>query len=320
MTDPSFADISVIMPAYNVGSCIGRALESIARQTIPPREVIVVDDGSFDNTIETVKVAAAHMNGISIRLFTQPNRGAGAARNLALTMASGKWVAFLDADDQWLPDKLQRSLAIMTQKNLTMSSHNLMGVNTNGEHLIDSRAGYLRDPADPYGVLFLRGFISSSTVVVERQAVLDVGGFDPELRSAQDYELWLSLLALPSTRFETFDDALLRYTLTETGITAQIDRKLWCSLRILERHIGILRRRPGPFLFPVLMRTLIIHIEAIRGHRSHRHWNGAIKALLKFPLNLAKVILAIFRSDGRRPNFLSFTPDDIRELVLDVRL
>lgn len=310
-----FADVSVVTPAYNNADTIGRALASIAAQTLPPREVIVVDDGSRDDLTAAVAAMVPHMNGVRVRLFRQDNNGAGAARNRAIAEACGTWLAFLDADDEWLPNKVERSLAVNAAGNLVMSSHNLYGVDASGEHLIDSRARWLTNPADPYRTLFLRGFISSSTVMVRRDAVLAAGGFDAGLRSAQDYELWLAVLAAAGNRFETFADPLLRYTLAENGITSRIDRKVACSLAILRRHMGVLRRLPGPVLGPVALRTLIIHVEAVRGHAARRQWGAALAQAALFPLRLAEMLAHLPFADGSRPDFLAQLPA-AREVTL----
>ncbi len=311
------ADVSVIMPAYNAATTVERALASIAAQTLLPTEVIVVDDGSSDDTVARVKAMAGRMNGIRLRLFRQSNQGAGAARNRAVAVAAGRWLAFLDADDQWLPAKLERSLAVSEGGDLVMSSHNLFNLAPDGgESLNDSRARWLKDPADPYRTLFLRGFISSSTVLVRRDRVVAVGGFDSGLRSAQDYELWLAVLAGAGGRFETFAEPLLRYTLAPEGITSRIDRKVACSLAILRRHMGILKRLPGPVLGPVILRTLIIHYEAVQGHRARGEWAAALGQALRFPLRLVGMLALLPFATGGRPDFLARLDSNAEEVML----
>ncbi len=96
--------ISVIIPAYNPGAYLDEALRTVAAQTVPPDEIIVVDDGSTDPITESVLNEWAGR----IRLFSQENSGIGPARNKGILNASGDWIAFLDADDLWLPEKLRR--------------------------------------------------------------------------------------------------------------------------------------------------------------------------------------------------------------------
>ena len=303
-----FANVSVVMPAYNNADSVGRALASVAFQTFKPAEVIVVDDGSTDATIEAVRAMAPAMNGIRLRLFHQRNSGAGAARNRAIAAATATWLAFLDADDEWLPAKVEHSLTVTEEKGLLMSPHNLFGVDKSGDYLIDSRARWLTDPGQPYRSLFLRGFISSSTVLVRRDLVVSAGGFDTTLRSAQDYELWLAVLAEIGDRFEIFSEPLLRYTLAPDGITSRIDRKLACSLAILRRHMGILKRLPGPVLAPVLLRLLIIHREAVQGHRTRGDWAGVARQLALLPWRLVDTLARLSSADGARPDYLAQLP------------
>ena len=95
--------ISVVIPAYNAAAWIRRAVNSVLSQTRPADEIIVVDDGSTDGTGDIVRMYDGR-----VRLLQQANAGAAAARNTGILAATGDWIAFLDADDEWLPQKLQR--------------------------------------------------------------------------------------------------------------------------------------------------------------------------------------------------------------------
>jgi len=107
------ADISVIIPCYNASATLGRALQSIARQTQRPREVIVVDDGSSDDVGPVVAIAQSHADSYSIHLIKNTsNLGVSAARNLGWDNAKASLIAFLDADDEWLPEKVERQFAL----------------------------------------------------------------------------------------------------------------------------------------------------------------------------------------------------------------
>ena len=300
-----FVDVSVVMPAYNVAGTVQRALGSVAAQGVKPREVLVVDDGSTDETTERIREMASRMNGIRLRLFRQRNLGAGAARNRALLAAQGEWIAFLDADDAWLADKMARSIDFARGQELTMIAHNLFGVTAQAEHLIDSHARWLKCRDDPFEGLFLRGFISSSTVMVRRQAIIAAGGFDPSLLSAQDYEMWLAILADRRNQFAMFDSPLLRYTITEQGITGQVDRKVEYSMAILRRHAGNLNagRRVGLAMF----RAGIVHYEAARAHYGRRRYGAALCAILRLPWQMIGVLASLGRV-AKRPDFLSRSP------------
>jgi len=310
VTEPAI-DASVVMPAYQSAATIARALRSIARQTLKPREVIVVDDGSSDGTLDAARAVRAELAGIKLRLFRQDNLGAGAARNRAIAAARGEWLTFLDADDEWLPDKLNRSFDVLKTSGCAMVAHDIIEITAAGERRIDCRSRWLANPDDPLRTLYMRGYISSSTVVVRRATVLDVGGFNPGLRSAQDYDLWLSLLGRVGSSFILFGDALLRYYLFEGGITSRVDERHRCNLVVLRDHVADLQRVPGPVFGPVMMRTAIIALEAFRGHRARRSRAGMARSIVRLPADLACSLAAIITARPPRPNFLAeFNPGE----------
>ena len=116
--------ISVIIPAYKAADTIERALSSVAEQTLKPKQIIVIDDGSNDDTLKIVESFKEHIYEIEIIIFKQQNLGAGAARNRAINAATGEWLAFLDADDEWHPKKLSTSMDAIRRHNLVLVSHN----------------------------------------------------------------------------------------------------------------------------------------------------------------------------------------------------
>lgn len=180
--------VSVILPAYNAAAYLPDSIESVWGQTFGDVELIVVDDGSRDETAAVVRRYP------QVRYVHQANAGVSAARNLGASMARGTFLAFLDADDRWRPAKLALQHA-------AMASH--------GDVLL-SRTGFLeaqRDdgPADVSGAFqvhetlapsFLCPYFSTSTVMVRRDAFERVGGFDTTLRVAEDVDLYLRILAL----------------------------------------------------------------------------------------------------------------------------
>ena len=300
---PDSLDVSVIMPAYEAGKTIERALLSIAAQTQRPKEVIVVDDGSADDTVEIVRSLRHRMRGVELRLYRQPHLGPGAARNRGLAASRGQYVAFLDSDDLWLPEKLERSLKALRSGGCDMVAHNIIEVSEQGERVIDCRSRWLKNPDDPLRTLFVRGYVSSSTVVARRDLVLAAGGFDPSLGSGQDYDLWLTILA-QSRRFLVFNDALLRYHLFEGSITSRVDERLACNIAILRHHVHDLRRNPGPLVRPVVLRSLAIHLEAVRGHAARRRYRRALFSALRTPVTILSGLVALKTAPYQRANFM----------------
>lgn len=254
-------DVSVIVPAWRAALTIGRTLNSIAAQTWLPREVIVVDDGSDDNTADIAESWRSQLGAINLKVLRQKNQGAGAARNLAIAHAVGQYLAFLDADDEWLPEKLERSLAELVDKKSDFVFHD-MQIENNGKISYLSAVRHFPESSDPYIALCLRGFVPTSTVVVRRDAVVAAGGFDPTLRSGQDYELWLRLFG-NHLRAAAISAPLTLYHVTSGSITARPLLRLLCNLRILNRQVIRLRARGRFIMWKIISkRAAIIFAEA----------------------------------------------------------
>ena len=180
--------VSVVIPTYNRATLVVEAVASVLAQTYGDFEVLVVDDGSTDATLE----ALAPFRGQVKLLRQSPRRGVAAARNLGSRAAAGEWLAFLDSDDLWLKEKLARQMAylaahpelLICKTDETWVRH---GVRVN-KPLTHHKAG---------GRIFLkclkRCFISPSAVVLHRRLFQAHGAFDEDLPAAEDYDLWLRL-------------------------------------------------------------------------------------------------------------------------------
>jgi teichuronic acid biosynthesis glycosyltransferase TuaG len=200
--------VSVIIPAYNAETFLARAIRSVEAQTFRDFEIVVVDDGSTDGT-------AAALHAFSgVRFIRQPHLGAAAARNRALEEGTGELVAFLDADDEWLPEKLARQLQFMDEQGSYCSY-------TDSYVVRDGRRRRYSALAHPYGGQILapliedwlnQAFITINTVIASRTLVQSVGGFERGIPTAsnEDYGLWLKL-ALRGTRFDYLDEPLAIY-------------------------------------------------------------------------------------------------------------
>ncbi|MBV9251607.1 MAG: glycosyltransferase [Acetobacteraceae bacterium] len=209
--------VSVIIPAYNAEQHLARAVNSVLSQTCAPLEIIVIDDGSSD---ETEKVAATF--GSAIRFVRKTNGGPASARNLGAKMASGEWLALLDADDWWYPDKLEAQLALYTSPDVALIR-------------------CLADSDQPQGPVELRfhdlwerNWITNSSVLVRRSVFQQLGGFDEgrELISVEDYNLWIRIAA-SGHRIVTCPQVLTHYT-RGIGISSNSDRFLRASLYNVE--------------------------------------------------------------------------------------
>ena len=279
-------NVSVIIPAYQAAGTICRALASVAAQTVKPAEVIVVDDGSSDGTLEAAEGMADAMAGIELKIIGQENKGAGAARNRALKEATQDYVAFLDSDDEWMAEKIERSLAQIEGSEYVFVAHDLVQRNEDGSEQTIKSSTRFKSAADPYVALYRTGFVGSITVLARRQAIETVGGFDESLLTGQDFDLWLSLLESPQAKFVVFDEELSRYHINASGITSHTARRLDCTLRIAIAHFPALRARPGSSWASLWVRILAVHFEAYRAYMGSGKRLQAMKICLMLPLRL----------------------------------
>ena len=176
---PKQVPISVVIPAYNAEAFICRAIESALCQSLPAAEVLVVDDGSHDRT---AKLAEAY--DPRVRVIRKANGGPASARNAGIRRANSEWIALLDADDFWLPNKLEKQVRLIEP----------------GVALVHTGAvGRGNDfPAqNTFQELWSRNYISNSSVLLLRRAFDSIGGFDedPALIGLEDYNLWLKIAA-----------------------------------------------------------------------------------------------------------------------------
>ncbi len=286
------APVSVVIPAYRAASTIRRALESAANQTLPAAEIIIVDDGSDDGTVDAVSACRDLLSKwhgpANFILLRQTNAGAGAARNRAVAHSSQPLIAFLDADDEWLPEHLEKSVAVMTSGSYVLTAHNEWIVDDGVESLNDCAARF-RMREDPVVGLYERGYISTSTVLVRRDAIIAAGGFDETLANGQDADLWTAILLSPAATFRVFETPLSRYYITPTGINAQTSRRLACYARIAERWARDIVRRPHGGLRALWFRALAIHYTAMRAHAAKREWLRALCSLARLPDRLLRL-------------------------------
>ena len=186
----SNASVSVVIPCFNSATTIERALRSIEHQTTKPHEVLVVDDASSDNTVPVIE-QYARTSSLNIRLIKQSvNGGPSVARNAAWNVAAGEFLAFLDADDQWHPQKIEEQLnAMLANPTCVMSFH---------DHLFGSSEQFETLPITPVtSQASLRNYLlrnrSATPTVMLRAAVTE--RFSSTKRYAEDYLLWMTIIA-----------------------------------------------------------------------------------------------------------------------------
>jgi len=182
-------EISVIIPTWNRAALLPRALESVLRQTLLPREIIVVDDGSDDTTGDLVCSRYPE-----VKYLHQPNLGVSAARNLGIRESSSSWIAFLDSDDEWLPGKLETQQKAVFNNPATRVCHTDEIWIRNGK-----RVNSMKKHAKPGGWIFDQCLplccVSPSSILIHCGVLDDVGLFDESLPVCEDYDLWLRIFS-----------------------------------------------------------------------------------------------------------------------------
>jgi len=227
--------VSVIIPYYRASQTIARAVRSVLRQTVRPREIIVVDDGSPDDAAKAIKEF-----GSAVTLIRKPNAGAASARNVGIEHSRGEWIAFLDADDYWEPSKLERQLAFSE------------GVGLVGARWFTKYRGKPRCveevPNDAFFGNILKACGSEAfhvamnictDVVLVRRSVLSDQRFVSGLETAEDRDLWIRLAA--STPVYLIPEPLATYVQYENSLSnSDCDRDCGNMLKVVRRHAVLL--------------------------------------------------------------------------------
>jgi len=266
MSDRAAPLVSVVIPAYNAGGTLHRALKSIEVQDYRPVEVIVVDDGSADD----IGPVVASFPSLRIRVERfKTQHGAAAARNHAIKLTTGEFIAFLDADDEWLPGKLRRQVEILqAQPNVAISCTDVLLVDLpqRGE---DTRlnGGDAQGP-EAWKALLKAGCIVTSSVMTRRELLDSVGNFDPRLIVAEDQDLWIRLSLNGDVHHEA--TLLTRKYYTDGSLT-QIHRNLEATvtLPMVEGHVAKLMDR-----LSVSERREILSFRKLKAGR-HAYESGA---------------------------------------------
>lgn len=234
----AFDLVSVVIPTYNRAALTIQALESVYAQTYRPLEVIVVDDASIDNTASVVqKWQSCHNEeSFSVVLHRKPrNEKLAAARNTGIQLSKGEFVAFLDSDDTWMPDKLEKQMAVF------QTAKQSVGLVYTGAVIVfpGRKQTVLPQYRGPLAQAALLGTViigSGSGVLIRRQVLQQVGGFDPKLSGAEDQDMWIRILERYEADFVS--EALVRIFIhqEETRLSNNYSLGLASRDEILQKH------------------------------------------------------------------------------------
>ncbi len=208
--------ITVIIPTFNRARSLERALKSVTEQSFPPNEILVIDDGSEDDT--SAMIAEKFPQVI---YHYQPNRGVSSARNRAIQLARSEWLTFLDSDDQWLPEKLQQQCEQFSKNPNYKICHTeeiwvRQGMRVNAMKKHAKRGGDIFKYCLPLCVM------SPSSIMIHRSVFETVGLFDETLPACEDYDLWLRITAHYPVLF--IEEAMI---IKYGGHQDQLSRRYW---------------------------------------------------------------------------------------------
>ncbi len=253
--------ISVVIPTYNRSETLKRTLASVLNQSRPCDEIIVVDDGSNDNTQELL-----HTHYPQVNIVYQSNQGVSAARNNGIKQAKGNWLCLLDSDDSWQPDKLERQIEALSRNseykichtNETWYRHGKL-LNQQKKH--EKRGGLIFQHCLPLCV------ISPSSVMIKKEIIDNVGLFDETLPACEDYDMWLRITCKYPVLF--LDEAL---TNKFGGHDDQLSQKYWGMDRFrivaLEKRIesGDLNDIDRMAAIKMLQKKIAIFLKGAKKH------------------------------------------------------
>ena len=279
--------VSVVIPTYNRAHLIGRAIKSVLNQTYQDFEIIIVDDGSTDNTEEVVK----SFNDERIRYIQhKKSRGSAATRNTGIKASKGKYIAFQDSDDEWLLGKLQKQMEIFknAEKKVGVVYTGFWRIE-NGKKIYIPSFKVKQKKGDIHKEILKGNFISPQTTVVKKECFHVSGMFDEQLVSRHDWELWIRISK--KWHFEFIDEPLVNVYRTPDSISVTQKVALTGWKPVLEKHYEEFkkdRKLLARYLYSI--GDLLCQIGEIDQGRDY-----LLRALRSYPLN-PKYLIAAFTS------------------------
>ena len=276
-SDTTAHSISVLIPTHNRRHTLARSIDSVLAQTLAPLEVIVIDDGSTDDSAAWIRQTYPQ-----VQVLEQEQRGVSAARNSGIAAASGNWIALLDSDDEWLPEKLaQQSLALQQQpQHLLCHCDEIWircGVRVNPKRRHRKYGGWIFEHCLPLCA------ISPSAALIHRQVFEKLGRFDEDLPACEDYDYWLRFCAQHPVLF--VDQLLLKkYGGHDDQLSRHYPAMDQFRITALEKllHSGCLNQHQTQLCITTLLEKLSVYTAGCRKRGRHeeadaldvraRHW------------------------------------------------
>ncbi|HEY9850634.1 MAG TPA: glycosyltransferase [Leptolyngbyaceae cyanobacterium] len=221
--------ISVIIPVYNGEKTIRETIESVLNQTFTDFELIVIDDGSQDKTVEIV----SSIRDERLKIFSYPNSGVSISRNRGISHVSGEYISFIDADDLWTEDKLELQLKALKENSQAAVAYSWTKcIDESGN--FSRRGSHISVTGDVYAKLLLIDFIENgSNPLIRKQALTEVGEFDASVTPSEDRDMWLRLAA--KYHFVAVPSPQILYRQSDNSASANIAKQKVASLKVIEK-------------------------------------------------------------------------------------
>ena len=259
--------ISVIIPVFNRVKLIARCINSVINQTYPVNEIIVVDDGSNDGTYDQIR-----RNFPQVISIYQENKGVSNARNVGIQSAKSKWIAFLDSDDEWLPNKIEKQISLIKKYPLYKVCHS-DEIWIRNDVRVNPMKKHRKYGGDIYKKCLPLCVISPSSIIIHKDIFNDVGFFDKNLPVCEDYDLWLRICSKYEVLF--LDQKLVK---KYGGHDDQLSKKYWGMDRY--RVIALEKMIDNPLLsLDNRIATINMTIRKVKilqkGYEKHEHQKEA---------------------------------------------
>ena len=194
LKDQKYCDITVVIPTHNSEKFVFKTIMSVINQSLKPKEIIIIDDHSIDNTIDVIEGIFQKQGILNHRIFKQKKLGPGAARNKGIQEAKTKWISFLDSDDIWFQNKLEKVYDwIIKNPQSNFFCNNEIEIGLNKKEKLNNYFSDFDFKISISGQLFKKNYFSTSAITCSRKLLMEYGGFNESLSSGQDYELWLRI-------------------------------------------------------------------------------------------------------------------------------
>ena len=268
-------NISVVIPTYNRVELLKRSIDSVINQTIKPFEIIIVDDGSNDGTQAMVKKKYD-----SLKLIKQKNKGASAARNSGIRASSGEWICFLDSDDEWKNDKLEKQITAVANNSDYKFFHSNEIWIKNGKR-INQKKKHKKYGGDIFKKCLDMCRISPSSVLIDKNIFEEIGFFNVNLVVCEDYELWLRIC----DKYEVFfidEPLILKYGGHQGQLSYSIDSIEYHRIKALEYLLSTgLSKENRDYTIQMLISKISIYLNGLI-KRGKKHEIAVYEEKIKF--------------------------------------